>query len=350
MHRQGSKGGDRFRHVVLTRFSYRGAWVNSSNDPLEPNRLRRRFEVFETVTVPSLVNQSCQNFDYVVLVDPNLATAHLGRLHRLLESIPRAQVVAFTPDLHVEGLSWLADLGEPNADWLLTTNLDDDDALSHGFVASLQQWAQAKVRDATHPMHLVASPEVVEWTAIPSADHPSGDIGPRSRPLPASAGLTALASRAAADLSVLAIHHADVPRLSDETLAHLPWGRREHIERLRRISSHVAITSENFEYLHEGNSALMVNHLDNVQATRSIKPGSPLNGGPNQATLDRFGIDPEEAGALSRNQLMTIRRAADQVWRIYQLNVRNHSQPSMRRRLFEGQRATRRVVARLRRN
>lgn len=76
----GGEDTSRVHHIVLTRFSYRLEDGRRSEDPLEPATLRRRLELFRSITVPSLVRQTSADFDFVVLVDPLLPPSFRGEL------------------------------------------------------------------------------------------------------------------------------------------------------------------------------------------------------------------------------------------------------------------------------
>jgi hypothetical protein len=61
-----------FKHVVVTRFNLRHEqWLKkiTKRGTTMVEWLERRFEIFHRFTLPSMMNQSCKRFDWVVLFD-----------------------------------------------------------------------------------------------------------------------------------------------------------------------------------------------------------------------------------------------------------------------------------------
>src|SRR4029453_154932 len=128
-----------FRHVLLTRFSYRsvnarklagtrsphgGGWARFS-DPLHPRCLEARFRLFETIYLPSVMGQTSQEFDWVVIIDRALPPSYLERLSSLLQGRARTHTVAFDPSWDMRRLAWLRVTGVlPSGGAVLTSLLD----------------------------------------------------------------------------------------------------------------------------------------------------------------------------------------------------------------------------------
>ncbi|NCC33069.1 MAG: hypothetical protein EOM24_13805 [Chloroflexia bacterium] len=123
-----------FDHLILTRFNVRiGQWIQQ---PPDEAWLTHRFELFERFCLPSLEAQTCQHFRWLVLFDaetpepfrakiatyaawPNFQPIYLQ--HFTLESL----LVVLQPYVQTP--------------YLITTRLDNDDALSRRFVEQLQR-------------------------------------------------------------------------------------------------------------------------------------------------------------------------------------------------------------------
>lgn len=313
------------QHFVLTRFSYRGARVNTGDDPLDAGRLHRRMRLFEAITAPSLANQTNQGFEWVIIVDPELPGRYRADLHELTKGNPRTHVVEYHPKLDVEGLEWLDRLSaDPEARWVLTTNLDDDDALANGFLAAAQRQARGAINHV-QPLTLIGAESVREWRFIPRRDMPLGSVGPWRRSVPVSAGLSLLCDRHALDLSVLAMQHRDASFYGAEVLpADLPVFRRRRIERVhRRIRLQLHETRPealNIGFYQPYESpeavALMVSHLDNIQAARIVRP-DPDRLTDAAAALPRFGVDVERAAVIAPDQRLGWHNAFHQARRLY---------------------------------
>jgi hypothetical protein len=137
-------------HVLLTRF-------NLPTEGLEglirarDGWLRERVGLFETYCAPSVHRQTCQNFKWIVYFDPDSP----GWLHKWIsEYAPRR----FTPVLRssVGPENVLADIKSlfgVASSVLVTSNLDNDDALALDFVERVQSAAPQADRTAVYLTH-----------------------------------------------------------------------------------------------------------------------------------------------------------------------------------------------------
>jgi hypothetical protein len=126
-------------HVLLTRFNLPSVGVESIIRARE-GWLRERVELFERYCLPSVRGQTNQQFHWLVYLDPESPTWLKDRIARLSAdgiftarfrtSVSRKELVS-----DLRSMSG-ADRGE-----LLTTNLDNDDALANDFVERLQRAA-----------------------------------------------------------------------------------------------------------------------------------------------------------------------------------------------------------------
>lgn len=122
-------------HVILTRFNL----ATPGKERQLRNRrgwLERRFDLFERYCLPSMAAQSKQNYHWIILFDERTPQAFRDRIEA------NRQVCAFTP--HFTDLfpadGWPRTVREyvpERRGWLLTTRLDNDDALAVDHVARL---------------------------------------------------------------------------------------------------------------------------------------------------------------------------------------------------------------------
>lgn len=128
------------RHFIITRFNIAspGREVAIRN---RPGWLERRFELFERYCLPSMAAQSCQDFAWIIYFDEKTPDAFRDRIARAQNARPfEARFVG--PFSMSEVATDLA--GElPRSTRILTTRLDNDDALSNKFV----ELVQAEARD-----------------------------------------------------------------------------------------------------------------------------------------------------------------------------------------------------------
>lgn len=169
-------------HAVITRFSYRGApnpgataafqgWL-VPDDPLDPRRLEFRFAVFEITCAASLLGQSSQDFDWILIVDCELPERYLSRLKLLVAGRPRTHLHTYEPGQDLGSARWLLPYVEPCCAHILTTQLDDDDALPANFVEMVRRGVE---RQGSHwGMRTAASRRSEQWELLVTARAPLG--------------------------------------------------------------------------------------------------------------------------------------------------------------------------------
>ena len=137
-------------HVLVTRFSYRAGNDASSQrkamgfeagrqnfDPLDPDRLELRCATFELACAPSILAQTSQDFDWIIIIDKLLSAHYRDRVLQCVADRPRTHLHEFSASEELSRSDWLARYAPANATHLVTTNLDDDDALPSNFVSAL---------------------------------------------------------------------------------------------------------------------------------------------------------------------------------------------------------------------
>ena len=133
----------RFSYPAQSGFRAARAGIDEARALLyDPARLERRFRLFETLTLPSLLAQSHRDFTTILLVGKDMPRPARERLEALLAPLPGAQVIALPP-LPMFGATRRAfdRVLDPAATHLTSVRLDDDDAISTDLVARLQALA-----------------------------------------------------------------------------------------------------------------------------------------------------------------------------------------------------------------
>jgi len=126
-----------FAHFILTRFNIdQGASSVLRNDP---TWLRHRFSLFSQYCFPSVVAQSCQNFKWIILFDidtPLFFKNKVARYFRWQNLIP----------LFIRGREIMTEVRkiilkniEGNTKYLITTRLDNDDAIFRNYIFDIQK-------------------------------------------------------------------------------------------------------------------------------------------------------------------------------------------------------------------
>ena len=119
-----------FRHVILTRFNVK----IEQAPPASPDWLEHRFSLFERFCLPSVQAQTCTDFDWIVFCDPDIPPMFKERLH----GYPRLRPIYFR-NVFDQGMVQAA-VSEmaPGYSHLITTRLDNDDAIGRTFVECVQ--------------------------------------------------------------------------------------------------------------------------------------------------------------------------------------------------------------------
>lgn len=135
-------------HVVLTRFNLPTPGPESLVRA-QDGWLRNRVELFERYTVPSMRGQTVRDLTWIVYLDPDSPRWLQERLQPLVDD-------GVFHALHRERVDWQDVVSDARAltggrgDILLTTNLDNDDAVARDFVERLQHEARRHVGTALY--------------------------------------------------------------------------------------------------------------------------------------------------------------------------------------------------------
>jgi Putative rhamnosyl transferase len=110
--------------------------------------MEERFELFERYCLPSVLNQSDQNFTWMIYFDHSTREDYLERARRGVAGRSNCVVKLcslFGSETHQADLA--ADL-DPSRNWLVTTRLDNDDGLQRDFVKKLHDEVRVGMEEA----------------------------------------------------------------------------------------------------------------------------------------------------------------------------------------------------------
>ena len=139
------------QHFILTRFNLllwnkdkEGAKVRTTK------WLKHRFLLFEKYCLPSIKHQTCQNFKWIVLFDNTTPERYKAKIEKYLNECPQLVPVFVEPErgryfadiFRNEIVKQLNDDHKDNGNRVLTTYLDNDDALNVRFVEYLRRRVQ----------------------------------------------------------------------------------------------------------------------------------------------------------------------------------------------------------------
>jgi len=107
------------KHILITRFNY----------PIGYPNLEERIELFNQFTVPSVSNQLCQDFEWAVITNLPLAAFNSNKI------------------IKVKDFQGAYKIGK-GEDRVITSRLDNDDAIHTSFIANVQFYSE-KLKDGT---------------------------------------------------------------------------------------------------------------------------------------------------------------------------------------------------------
>lgn len=133
-----------FSHFLITRFN-----IPASNWKLDKNHnqvqddvwLQKRITLFERFCLPSLMAQTCKDFNWIVWFDPNSPQILKNKIVEW-QSMCKNFVAAYSDDYdywQTEGLpQYIKENVSAEYDYVITTRIDNDDAFSATAVAEIQ--------------------------------------------------------------------------------------------------------------------------------------------------------------------------------------------------------------------
>lgn len=292
----------RFQHFVITRFSIRPTMASTDRhelnrtmsrfrglDPLTPRSLEHRFRLFEVACLPAVLAQTDQDFTWVIVVDRDLPAAPRARLEALIADRPRTVIHTYDPSRPLGGLAWLVPYVEvPAPDYLLTTNLDDDDALPRGFAAAVHTLIEER-GDQLAPVQTFGATDLWEWDLEVSDEAPLGQRAPWHREIipVVSVGFSLLARYPAYELTVMRVAHNTARTILD-------WSKHADDERIQAtravLQAGAARAGDSLgdfgadevfsDWVPLGGMPTMTNHQINVQGARlyEAKERTPVTG------------------------------------------------------------------------
>lgn len=156
--------GDKNQIVGVMRFSYisKGGFAHSHDAQEDqeamiyaPDRMERRFELFEDFALRSLKYQTDQDFKIIFLITQTFPTAYKERLLDLVSGWPSGVVVAkpFMPQFRAIRMCY-DEASDPDSDYFTSFRLDDDDMLDFRFIERVRERAVklARVKDDGMPV------------------------------------------------------------------------------------------------------------------------------------------------------------------------------------------------------
>lgn len=316
----------KLEHFVITRFSYRGkdafkdiggpTWY-SLNDPLNPSNLDLRFKLFEIACLPSLKAQSCRDFGWMIIIDKDLMPSYRDRLAQLIEPIRRVYLHEYDPDVPLQTSQWMERYIRDSPDYILTTNLDDDDALPSDYVRLVQSHVHEFVNDSRlPPCKVIGAKEIIQWDLVTSRKAPLGwkCAWHRARKV-ASCGFSLLCKYPEYDFNVLGLRHGSAENSVD--FANPP--KNANVKFFREHLEHCSLKDAGdpdrwkrgdmfYDISRDVGAVLMTNHCVNDQIWRVYEKKTNCESVKERESFPGFMIDWERVSSYASSFKRSPRR------------------------------------------
>ncbi len=320
------------QHIILTHFSYRRIDYQPDimPDPLNPRILKKRFQYFEMITLPSLKAQEKEDFTWIILVDPKLPEAFRRKFEKVTAGMKNVFLHNFTPGVAENSLVWLKPYISGKTEYLINTQLDADDAVFRGFTKYLHAYFTNLIDTGLiQPLHFLACKNVFQWDFFNTPKAPLGFIKPwtRENTITVAAGLTACCKYPEMDFSIFSVGHRFVGLLfSDKPQNNLDssviYGVGEFRNRIKAIAAKSGLAwngevsrEKHFHQIStEEPQTLMINNLLNVRFVRFFEePGKRIVFDP-QTSVPGIEIDYALASRLIKANRKTLPILAKLLW------------------------------------
>lgn len=141
--------------IGLLRFSVLTPDYYAGGDPdidkiaahlFSPERMELRFRIFEKLCLPSLISQSDDDFEMIILTAESLPPQHMERLLDLLDPWPNLHCMPVGPSNHYKLLQEAyAAVPLRGASHKIAFRLDDDDAVDRDFIKRTKHLAHGMI-------------------------------------------------------------------------------------------------------------------------------------------------------------------------------------------------------------
>lgn len=276
-----------FQHFIITPFSYRSSYHTKKRrqDPLKANSLEHRFKMFETTCLPSVLSQKNKDFTWVLIIDRALPNRFLSRLKKLTSNCRNVRLHVHKNETHYGNSGWLKPYIHAGTQYVITSELDDDDGIFSGFTQYVyDHLIDLKNKGKLPPVLFFGCKKAMMWDFFHSKNAPFGYKKPYADyfAMPVSVGHSLCCKFPEIDLSVKNFHHPHFDYLgmseselqtANPKIAKPNKLKKNFLKELAAKSSldwdGVLNKNTNFHVINTQNpQAVVINHFDNIQHAR----------------------------------------------------------------------------------
>jgi len=136
----------KFTHYLVTRFNVPvESWHHdqSGNITRDENWFRHRLGLFQQYCVASVFRQSVKNFQWVIYCDRATPAEQLKSIEVSVQDVPFV-VIRFVENLHQLVVDFKMFMSQSGTSLVISSRLDNDDAIGHDFIKLIQEVAEGK--------------------------------------------------------------------------------------------------------------------------------------------------------------------------------------------------------------
>lgn len=131
------------KHFLITRFNLRASRWQSAKDGspvLSEKWLKKRFELFESYCLPSVKNQSNQNFTWLVCFDINTPKLYRDKANNLSISYPNFHPIFIDGIDNMKNgvIKEIENIISKKDKFIITSRLDNDDLIHKEYIKTIQ--------------------------------------------------------------------------------------------------------------------------------------------------------------------------------------------------------------------
>ncbi len=258
----------------------------SRKDPLNPRRLNHRMNLFEIACLPSMINQTDQDFTWILIIDKDLPHRFRKRLDGIIKDCKNINLYTYDSSDDLSRTDFFAPYIKPDTEYVITTKLDDDDALYDGFVAYNKRYLSEIYKKGTlYPLHLIGTQHVINWDFFSSENAKLGYKKARSsKHFPPASGFTVCCKYPELNFTIIRFGHGKFHFYAFDNNNfenHVPSFVNAILKVRSEIHENVAnsglpwdgkikATSDLHIIPIENHQTLLINHFDIIQYTRLI--------------------------------------------------------------------------------
>lgn len=142
-----------YKHFVITRFNIRANYECTLKNPddnpmkkiLDEDYLKERFSIFEKYTLPSMKQQTNQNFTWLILFHKNTPDYFKKKIEELKKDFHFIDL--YFGDEEKFDFAEYCNIQEEDMEYTITTRIDNDDMFSADYIDKIQEYAKNNLHD-----------------------------------------------------------------------------------------------------------------------------------------------------------------------------------------------------------